>query len=67
MCCVLVMTKCFKELLPDAELHYLDHRGHVPTQERQRETLRLIRKFLDKIDYAAWFPGGSRFQGYLIQ
>jgi 2-hydroxy-6-oxonona-2,4-dienedioate hydrolase len=41
----------FMNLLPNAELHYLDHCGHVPTQEQPSEVLRLITAFLEKIKY----------------
>jgi len=41
----------FKELLPNAELHYIDRCGHVPTQEHPEEVLKLITAFLQKINY----------------
>jgi pimeloyl-ACP methyl ester carboxylesterase len=41
----------FKKLLPNADLHYIKHCGHVPTQERPKEVLPLIDNFLQKIHY----------------
>ena len=43
--------KLFNELLPNAELHYIDSCGHVPTQERPAQVLQLIDSFLQKINY----------------
>jgi pimeloyl-ACP methyl ester carboxylesterase len=42
----------FNKLLPNAELHYIDRCGHVPTQEHPEEVLRLITSFLEKIKFA---------------
>jgi pimeloyl-ACP methyl ester carboxylesterase len=43
--------RLFMDLLPNAELHYIDRCGHVPTQERPEEVLRLVTAFLEKINY----------------
>jgi 2-hydroxy-6-oxonona-2,4-dienedioate hydrolase len=43
--------KRFSDLLPNAELHYIDRCGHVPTQEHPEEVLKLIDAFLHKINY----------------
>jgi 2-hydroxy-6-oxonona-2,4-dienedioate hydrolase len=41
----------FQNLLPNAELHYIDKCGHVPTQEHPKEVLKLITDFLKKLNY----------------
>ena len=41
----------FKNLLPNGELYYLDHCGHVPTQEKPEEVIRLTESFLERINY----------------
>lgn len=41
----------FAELLPDAELHFIEHCGHVPTQEQPKQVLELIKNFLSRINY----------------
>ena len=41
----------FKQLLPDAELHFLDKCGHVPTQEHPESVAMLIKFFLQRINY----------------
>ena len=43
--------KRFKDLLPNAELHYIDKCGHVPTQEHPDQVSELIDSFLQKIKY----------------
>ena len=39
----------FNELLPDAELHWIDRCGHAPMMERPEEFNRLLTGFLEKI------------------
>jgi len=41
----------FQELLPDAELHIVDHCGHVPTQEKPWHFLEYFFDFMKKINY----------------
>ena len=41
----------FKNLLPSAELHYIDQCGHLPTQEHPRQSLYLINSFLNRIHH----------------
>ena len=38
----------FNELLPDAELHWIDKCGHAPMMEHPHEFNRLLKDFLDK-------------------
>jgi len=38
----------FNELLPDSELHWIDHCGHAPMMEQPEEFNRLLRGFLEK-------------------
>ena len=45
------MGQLFEQLLPDAELHYLNECGHVPTQEHPEAVAMLIKKFLQRINY----------------
>ncbi|MDB5114605.1 MAG: alpha/beta hydrolase [Mucilaginibacter sp.] len=39
----------FNELLPDSELHWIDHCGHAPMMEHPQEFNRLLKGFLEKI------------------
>jgi len=39
----------FSQLLPDAELHWIDHCGHAPMMEQPEEFNRILRGFLEKI------------------
>jgi len=43
--------KLFNDLMPNADLHYIDRCGHVPTQEQPEQVLQLINSFLQKINY----------------
>jgi pimeloyl-ACP methyl ester carboxylesterase len=40
----------FNELLPDAELHWIDHCGHAPMMEHPEEFNRILTGFLNKIE-----------------
>jgi pimeloyl-ACP methyl ester carboxylesterase len=39
----------FNSLLPDSELHWVDHCGHAPMMEQPKEFNRLLKGFLEKI------------------
>ena len=39
----------FHNLLPDSELHWIDHCGHAPMMERPEEFNQLLKGFLEKI------------------
>jgi len=39
----------FHELLPDSELHWIDHCGHAPMMEQPAEFNRYLKQFLEKI------------------
>jgi pimeloyl-ACP methyl ester carboxylesterase len=39
----------FHELLPDSELHWIDHCGHAPMMEQPEEFNRYLKQFLEKI------------------
>ena len=39
----------FNELLPDSELHWIDHCGHAPMMEHPIEFNRILKSFLEKI------------------
>jgi pimeloyl-ACP methyl ester carboxylesterase len=39
----------FNSLLPDSELHWIDHCGHAPMMEQPKEFNRLLKGFLEKI------------------
>ncbi|RTQ53544.1 alpha/beta fold hydrolase [Hymenobacter gummosus] len=47
----------FNRLLPNAELHFLDHCGHAPMMERPQAFNRLLRRFLEPA--AATAPVGA--------
>jgi pimeloyl-ACP methyl ester carboxylesterase len=39
----------FNQLLPDSELHWIDHCGHAPMMEQPEEFNRILKGFLEKI------------------
>jgi len=39
----------FNELLPDSELHWIDHCGHAPMMEQPEEFNRILKGFLERI------------------
>ena len=44
------VAKEFKEELPDAELHWIDHCGHAPMMEQPEDFNRILKGFLERIE-----------------
>ena len=44
------VAKEFKEELPDAELHWIDHCGHAPMMEQPEVFNRILKGFLERIE-----------------